>query len=570
MKDADAIRAILRPADHGAPAAFLGLLMIASALTEGIGLLLLIPMLGVLGAGDQSGGRIAAVLTSLGIPMQLGPLLAIFVALVLLRGVIRYAHALAALRFQLTLVDGLRTRAWRALLHADWRLLVTMQQSDNASLLISNIDRIGYGVAQAIGGLATLTTLAGIGAAACAISPQVSLAALIGGAGVLLAYRGMRRRASALGAQLDDAYGQVHGRLTEGLGALRVIKSFGREARAEADGTSGFAALRQAQLSYLRDMGLGQIALQGGGALVLALLVWLGTTRWHTSAATILPLVALFARALPLIGALQENWQNWAHSRPAITATMALIDAAEAAREPDLDGTDPPQLQSAISLADISVHFPGRPQPALAGISLTIPARRTTVLVGPSGAGKSTLADMIGGLITPDEGTVHIDQTPLDPAIRRAWRSRVAYVQQEPVLFSGSIRDNLLWADPQASETRLLAVLGDAAAGFVTALPDGLDTRVGDGGRQLSGGERQRIVLARALLRDPQLLILDEATSALDGENEAAIAGALALLHHRMTIVIIGHRGALSQLADQIIMLDGGKIAEIRQTDALS
>jgi ATP-binding cassette subfamily C protein len=545
------------------PAVGLGLLMIASALTEGLGLLLLVPMLGVLGAGQSGGGRISQFLTTLGIPLELGPLLLLFVALVLLRAAIGYCKALAAMRFEMTLVDGLRARAWRALLHADWRMLVTMQQSDNASLLITNIDRIGHGVNQAITALATLITLAGIGAAALAISPQISLTALAGGSLVLFAYRGMRRRAAMLGEQLGDAYGQVHGSLSEGLGALRVIKSFGREDRAEADGTLGFKALRQAQLTFLRDMGRGQIALQGGGAAVLAALVWLGITRWHITAAAILPLVALFARALPLLGALQESWQNWSHARPAMTATMDLIDRAEAAREPDEDGTPPPELTREIALDSVTVRFPGRPQAALDRITLTIPARQTTALIGASGAGKSTLADLIGGLIAPDAGGITIDGAALDGPVRRAWRRRVAYVQQEPVLFAGTIRDNLLWAEPGANEDRLHAALRDASAGFVLTLPQGLDTSVGDGGRQLSGGERQRIVLARALLRDPALLILDEATSALDAANEAAIAEALGRLRERLTIIIIGHRGALSVLADQIVTLKDGQIAEI-------
>ncbi len=563
MTGSRALRGLIRPAEHAGPAAALAALMVASALTEGLGMILMIPMLTVLGQGLQSGGRIAEIVAALGIPLALGPLLILFVSLVVLRALTKYFHSLVALRFQMALVDGLRARAWKALLHADWRLLVTMQQADNTSLLISNIDRIGFGASQIIGALAATTTLAGIGAAALAISPLVSVAAIIGGILVLLAYRRMRRRATEVGEHLSRAYRQVHGRLAESVGALRVIKSFGREAQAEQDGIGGFADLRLAQLAYTRDMGLSQIALQCGGALVLAVLVWLGVMHWHAGLMTMLPLVALFARGLPLIGQLQECWQNWAHSIPALDAAMDLIAQAEAAREPDPGDADPPQLEDAIELAGVTVQFPDRLHPALSEISLTIEANRTTALVGASGAGKSTLADLLGGLIAADRGKIMIDRMPLDDSIRRCWRSRVAYVQQEPVLFTATIRENLLWASPDATAERLSAVLRAASAGFVDELPHGIDTRVGDGGRQLSGGERQRIVLARALLRDPSLLILDEATSALDPENERAISEALGRLHHRLTIIIIGHRGALAALADRQVTLDNGKITKI-------
>ena len=135
----------------------------------------------------------------------------------------------------------------------------------------------------------------------------------------------------------------------------------------------------------------------------------------------------------------------------------------------------------------------------------------------------------------------------------------MAYVQQDPVLLSASLRDNLRWAAPEADDAALMAALRAASGGFALDLPHGLDTMLGDGGRQLSGGERQRLMLARALLRDPALLILDEATSALDPENEARIAEALVGLKQRIAVIVIGHRGILTELADQRIPLEHGK-----------
>jgi ATP-binding cassette, subfamily C, bacterial len=542
------------------PAAWLGLLMLAGAVTEGIGLVLLVPLLAAL--GGEGGGRLAAWLEASGLPLRLEVLLALFVALVALRALITQARLMATQRFELTLVDRLRRRTWRALLHCDWRVLLGMRQADSASLLITDIERIGFGVQQAVSALAIVVTLGGIGLAALTISPAVTAGAALAGLAVLAAYAGLRRRAQALGEALGEAYAATHASLGEGLGALRVIKSLEGEDRAEAQAMAGFAAMRRAQIAYMRDRGLGQGALQLGGALALALLVWLAARRWSLDAVTILPMVALFARALPLLGALQEAWLNWRHARPALDATLALIAAAEAAREPEAQGVAAPALNQAIELADVTLRF-GEGPAVLDRVSLTFAAGSITALTGPSGAGKSTLADLVGGLLSPDTGSLSIDGTLLDPPLRRAWRRRVAYVQQEPVLLAASIRDNLAWGTPGASEAAMQAALSAASAQFVAALPEGLDTRVGDGGRVLSGGERQRLMLARALLRRPALLILDEAASALDSANEIAIAAAIAALRGQITVLIIGHRGALAEIADLTITLEDGQVAQI-------
>ena len=550
------------PAEHGLAAGWLGFLMVLGAVTEGIGIILLVPLLTVLGEGGGEGGRVAEVMARLGVPMRLDAMLALFVALVIVRGLITYYRSIVAMRFEMALIDRLRTRGWRSLLHCDWRVLLGMRRSNTASLLISQVDQAGVFVNQAILAIATLVTLGGIGLAALAISPQLTIGALIAGSAVLLAFHGMRRRAAQLGEALGQAYGQIYSQLNEGLGALRVIKSLGREDRAATDLADQFTDLRRAQLDYQRDLGRGQLALQGGGAMVLALLVWVALERWNANVTVVLPMVALFARALPLLGLLQQAGLTCAHTRPAVTAALDLIATAEAAREPAADPAAAPDLHGAIHLDRVTVRFGDGPA-ALDGVSAAIPARGVVALTGPSGAGKSTLADLLGGLLSPDTGQVRVDDTELAGAARRAWRAKVAYVQQDPVLISGTIRDNLRWAAAEADDARLEQALRDASAAFVLDLPEGLDTVIGDGGRALSGGERQRLMLARALLRNPALLILDEATSALDAANEAQIASAIQGLRGRMAVVIIGHRGALLDLADCEIRLENGRLASL-------
>jgi ATP-binding cassette subfamily C protein len=173
------------------------------------------------------------------------------------------------------------------------------------------------------------------------------------------------------------------------------------------------------------------------------------------------------------------------------------------------------------------------------------------------------LADWLGGLLTPDQGTVRVDGIPLSVDVLRAWRAQVGYVPQEAFLFHDTIGANLAWAAPQADVAAMAEALDLAAAGeFVARLPEGLDTVVGERGAQFSGGERQRLALARALLRKPAVLVLDEATSALDPEGEGRIVDAITSLRGSVTTVIITHRLSLAARADVIHVLEAGRVVE--------
>jgi ATP-binding cassette subfamily C protein len=200
---------------------------------------------------------------------------------------------------------------------------------------------------------------------------------------------------------------------------------------------------------------------------------------------------------------------------------------------------------------------------ALNNIHLKIPANRMTAIVGSSGAGKSTLIDLLMGLNKPENGEVLIDGILLSNENLLSLRRSVSYVSQEPFLFNASIRENLLMIQPNSSEEELWKALEfSSAAEFVSKLPMRIDTIVGDRGIRLSGGERQRLVIARAILRKPSILVLDEATSALDTDNESKIQESLERLKGQMTIIVIAHRLSTIRNADQVIVLDQGEIIQ--------
>jgi ATP-binding cassette subfamily C protein len=290
-------------------------------------------------------------------------------------------------------------------------------------------------------------------------------------------------------------------------------------------------------------------------AAMLALLVWFGLRVLAVPLALFVPVLAIFARIVPLVGNMQQGWRAWRFCRPALDHLRATLAEARAAAEPPVAVGPPLPFADRIVLQDVGFAFAGRAQPVLEHFSCEIVAGSVVGVSGPSGSGKSTLADLISGLVAPDSGSIKVDGIPLVDEQRIRWRRQVAYVEQVPYLFDGTIAANIAWGVPSPDRALMEQALREASAEFVLRLPSGLDTRVGEVGRQLSGGERQRISLARALLRNPSLVILDEVTAALDVQNEATIAATIERLRGRRTFLILGHRPALQALADQTIEL---------------
>ena len=222
-------------------------------------------------------------------------------------------------------------------------------------------------------------------------------------------------------------------------------------------------------------------------------------------------------------------------------------------------------IDSDINFNNVSFQYKSRPNKVLDGVSLTIENGKLTAFVGPSGSGKSTMAKLMMRLYDPDEGSITVWDTPLTDINLRKYRHRVGYVGQEPCLFHESIKNNLLNANPKATDANIEHALKTAMAyDFVNKLEGGIDADAGAIGGHLSGGQKQRIAIARALINKPDLLVFDEATSALDTENERRVQAAIDKVNEELEVtrVVIAHRLSTIQNADKIVMFDSGRIVD--------
>ena len=328
--------------------------------------------------------------------------------------------------------------------------------------------------------------------------------------------------------------------------------------------------MNAARLSLTRAFAALRWQTTVGSVLALSVILYLAVDVFHLPTAAILLLLFIFSRLVPRLVTLQQTFQEILSVVPALDAIENLIADCEKAPERTTDTQEPIELGSGIELRDISFSYAGSGAlRQLHSVSIEIPTGKTTAIIGSSGAGKSTIADLLLGLITPDGGDVLVGGRTLDQVHLSSWRDQIGYVAQDTFLFNDTVRFNLEWAAPGASEREMKDALASAAAGFVSILPAGLDTVIGERGVRLSGGERQRLSLARALLRHPRVLILDEATSSLDSENEERIFRAIQKLHGSMTIIIITHRLSTIRSADVIHVLDSGRITDSGTWEAL-
>ncbi|MDP4124819.1 MAG: ABC transporter ATP-binding protein [Bacillota bacterium] len=398
------------------------------------------------------------------------------------------------------------------------------------------------------------------------MSVPLTLFVLLCAVVVFLCMKSTFKKSKALGESLRFSNQKLMSRILEQLDSIKEIKSYG----IEDDQIDGIKQTTEDTKNNLIDFTKLQtkssMLYKVAAAVAIAVLFYISLIYFQIKPAALLVLIYIFAQLWPTFTSFQTNLQNVLSMLPSfesLTDTIADFTANEENCGNYDKDTFLNQPSFCVSFLDVSFAYKSREGFALTGLELTIPDKGMTALVGKSGAGKSTVVDLLLGLIRPTQGQIYVNSTPINISNIKNWRKCIGYVPQDPFLFNGTIRENLTRFNPNASEDEIVRALKLAAAwDFIEKTEQGLNTVIGDGGFRLSGGERQRIVLARALLRNPRILVLDEATSSLDTENEYKIQEAIENLAGSMTIVVIVHRLSTIVNADNIIVMDGGRIVE--------
>jgi ATP-binding cassette subfamily C protein len=545
----------------------LGALILAS-LAEGLGISGLLPLMNMTAAGpsaSQESSRVEQTVTAIvgyfGFEPTIGVLVGVIVIgmsikalLVLLAQTqVGYTVAHVATDLRLTLI--------RALLRTRWSYYVSQPVGTFANAIASEAHRASDAYLQGTRVITcAILTLVYI-AVALAVSWQVTLVAVAGGMIIVYALRFLVRVTRKAGIKQTKLNKGLLTSLTDSMQSIKPLKAMARESLVGPlleNQTQRLNRALQKEVLSKEALGVLQELLI---VVFLAVGAYVALARFDESLATVIMLTLLCARMLSKLGALQKELQRLVTSESAFWSIRTMIDAAEGQRE-NWTGSAAAQLRHSIRLDHVRFGYDERV--ILDDACMTVPAGQLTVITGPSGAGKTTVADLISGLLLPQQGDVYVDDTPLREVDLRQWRASIGYVPQDTILLHESIFLNITLGDPTLTRADAENALRAAGAwDFVQSLPDALDRIVGERGLRISGGQRQRIALARALVHKPQLLLLDEATTALDPATERAICDTLVHLRGAITIVAIAHHGRLVELADHAFRVVGGSVTPL-------
>ncbi|WP_272916444.1 ABC transporter transmembrane domain-containing protein [Parapontixanthobacter aurantiacus] len=409
----------------------------------------------------------------------------------------------------------------------------------------------------AIGGTAYLFFLA----------PQLTLGLLLVIPAIIIPITIFGKRLRAISRTSQDRVADVGAMVTEVLSSMKIVQAFNQEGRE----TTRFAD----KVEQTFDVAKRRILIRAAMTSIIIMLVFgsitalmwrgaIGVAEGTISGGTIAAFVLTGGLVAGAFGALTEVYGDLLRGAGAASRLSELLEEQPTIAIPSRPETLPTPARGSLSFRNVTFRYPTRPDTAaLQDFTLEIEAGETVAIVGPSGAGKSTIFQLAERFYDPQAGTVRLDGVPLTSVDPAAIRSRMALVPQDGVLFSANARDNLRYGNWQASDAEIWEAAKAAnAEDFLRALPEGLDTFLGESGTRLSGGQQQRMAIARAILRDAPILLLDEATSALDAQSERLVQDALERLMIGRTTLVIAHRLATVRAADRIIVMEDGRIVE--------
>lgn len=537
--------------------------LLFAGVAGGIGLVSLLPLLTVTIDGGQGNDSVVTEVVKTGLAMVgLEPELLTLVVLIVVAVSMKSILTFVAMRYvgyaSVTVAMGFRAKLIKQLMDVEWRYFIGLPLGRVANTVSLDAYRSGQTYVVAANLVASLIQTTIYTALAFAVSWQLAVLALLIGGSVALSLHFLVRIAQKAGFRETQRTRELATFLTDALNSIKPLKAMSRQARFARLFDSKIQSVSKAMRRQIVSKEARQSAEEILIMLCLGVAFYLAIAVGSYQVSEVLVMGVLLSQTTRNIGKIQNSFQKAVVLRAPFRSVRDLIAETRNARE-RTGGRRPPALTDVCRLESVDFSFGSKH--VLQGADMEIPVGQITVLTGPSGAGKTTITDLILGLHRPNTGRVLIDGAPLDQLDLKAWRAMIGYVPQELILFHDTIFTNVSLGAEQMGETEVRAALEEAGAWeFVSAMPEGMMTSVGEKGTRLSGGQRQRIALARALVIKPRLLILDEVTSALDPDTERDLCHGISGLSKDMAILAITHRPAFLEIADQVYRLEDGRV----------
>ncbi|MEK4826234.1 ABC transporter ATP-binding protein [Niallia sp. FSL W8-0951] len=540
---------------------------------EGISIYLLIPMLSVIGLLNMQINDlfpitlIVAAMEKLPFQLNLTSVLLIYLLLIGGQALLQRSQTILNTDIQQNFIKQLRLETYESLIKVKWEYMLRKRKSDFNYILTTEISRVGVGTHSIIQLISIVFfTIVQI-MLAFLLSPSLTSIVLIIGGLLSIFMRKFVRNSKTIGKETTELMNDYFGGITEQFSGMKDMKSNMLEPSFFDWFQSKSHLIHHNVMNLVRLNAKSVFIYRLMAGILIVLFVSISFSFLKLPPEKLMVIILIFSRLWPRFSSLQSNVEQIVSMFPALDHVLRVQAESNKSQEWSTFRTrewEPFTLEQAIECDHVYFRYqPSQEDWTLTNVNIHFPLKKTTAIVGPSGAGKTTLVDLVMGLLQPEKGRLLVNGKSLTEEEILLYRNSISYVAQEPFLFHSSIRDNLLMVAPKATELELWQALSFAAAeNFVKQMPEGLDTVIGDRGIRLSGGERQRLVLARAILRKPAILILDEATSALDSENEQKIQQAIDQLKGRMTIIVIAHRLSTIRNADKVMVLESGKVIQ--------
>jgi ATP-binding cassette subfamily C protein len=545
------------------------LLMVAAlllaGLAEGSSISVLLPILSIAVDSGADGGQqsefarqVTEFLTNAGITPTIGNLLVVAVLGIFLKSMLLLVAERQVGYTKARVTTDLRLRLLRAVMSSRWSYFVHQPVGRLTNSMATEAWRASIAYEFGVGIVAYGIQAVIYGSVAMMVSWRATLASLAAGFVILFVSHFLVKMTRKAGKRQTVLLRSLLSRMTDTLHSVKTLKAMGREGLADNVLRTETGRLNKALEKEVFSKAMLTSAQEPMFAVVIAAGIFLLLERWGMPIAEVLVLVLVLTRVLAHLGKIQKHYQKMVAAESAYWSMLQAVEEADAKRE-EYGGAPAPGLDREIVLDDVSFSYEG--EPVLKNVDLRIPARGLTTIIGRSGSGKTTILDLIAGLHSPDTGEVRIDGIPLDSVNLHEWRKQIGYAPQDTVLLHDTILNNVTLGDPDLSEADARRALEKADAwSFVESMPEGMYTSVGERGARVSAGQRQRIMLARALVHGPRLLVLDEATSALDAESEAEICRTLKALAREITIVAVSHQPALAEFSNTVYRMVEGRL----------